>query len=73
MNIFFVHENMKKPPSKVEYLAKLKKLSLTGLTAQTAQKLKFVFSNVSYRATVHKTGVYTRSKNFFIVIFVLSS
>ena len=31
--------------------------SLAGLTALTAQKVKYLFLNVAYRATVYKTGV----------------
>ena len=30
---------------------------VNGLTAPNARKVKFLFSNMAYRATVYKTGV----------------
>ena len=45
----------KKRIQKQNILAKLKKVSLTALTAQNGQHMIYMFSNVAYRASVYKT------------------
>ena len=47
---------MKKTPSKVRYFRKIENIFIISLAAQTAKKVKIVFSNVAYRPTVNKTG-----------------
>ena len=44
---------MKNAAVKVEYFSKIEELFVTTLAAQS---VKFMFSNVNYRPTVHKTG-----------------
>ena len=67
--IFFLSmKTWKKQTSKEEYFSKI----LTGLTTQTAQKVKFVFSNVSYIEQLYiKMGFIPTQKTF--VIFISSS
>ena len=60
---FFDQENMKKTPSKVR-LDYLETFSLTAQPAQTARTVKFMVSNVAYRATVYKAGPST--VHFFV-------
>ena len=40
--VCFAHENMKKTPSKVGYFSKIKGISFSALTTQTAQNWKFM-------------------------------
>ena len=54
---------MKKTPSKVR-LDYLETFSLTAQPAQTARTVKFMVSNVAYRATVYKAGPST--VHFFV-------
>ena len=51
-HIFFAHKDIKYLISKVGYFSKI---SLSW-AAQTAQRVKSMFSNVAYRANVYKTG-----------------
>ena len=46
----------KETPSKMAYTSeKLKTFPLAALTAQTAQTVKLIVSNVAYEATINKT------------------
>ena len=55
---WFAHENVEKMPSKVRKFKELKKFHCwPGCPVQTAQTVKFMFSNVSYKQTLYETGV----------------
>ena len=58
---FFAHEKLKKSPSIVAQKTSNPLFPLTALTVQTAQTEEFMFQNVAYRPTVHRTGIITIS------------
>ena len=53
---FFVHQKLKKPPSKVSQNSSNPLFFLTALTAQTTQTEEFMFQNVAYWPTVYRIG-----------------
>ena len=59
---FFALKKLKKPHQKVAYLGRNSVVSeifhLLPTYCPTAQMAKFMFQNVVYRATVHRTGVF---------------
>ena len=64
---------LKKPPQKVAYLSRIFVVSeIFPNNAQTAQMAEFMFQNVAYRATVHRTGVRTIADSSVKAVYELA-
>ena len=54
--IVFAHANINKLLPKVGYFSRISVISEVFPYCPTAQTIKFMFSNVTYRATIYRTG-----------------